>query len=182
MEDKRPITSVPLKIYGSFGLVSKSVTDARGTLTRIWENSLLSTGFSLNQASIVTNPTSLTLRGLHYQKFPYSETKIIQCISGKVFDVILDLRKESNTYGNHITLEIGPSSKYQGLVVPSGCAHGYMTLEANSTLIYFMDNTYSTENSFGVLWNDPRLEIEWPFKPVFISKQDLEWPGLERNE
>jgi dTDP-4-dehydrorhamnose 3,5-epimerase len=182
MKDKRPITSVPLKIDGSFGLVSKSVIDARGTLTRIWENSLLSTGFSLNQASIVSNPTSLTLRGLHYQKFPYSETKIIQCISGKVFDVILDLRKESNTYGKHITLEIGPSSIYQGLVVPSGCAHGYITLEVNSTLIYFMDNVYSAQDSFGVLWNDPRLAIEWPFKPVVISKQDLEWPGLELNE
>jgi dTDP-4-dehydrorhamnose 3,5-epimerase len=182
MKDKRPITSVPLKIDGSFGLVSKSVADVRGALTRLWENSLIPTEFSLKQESIVTNPESLTLRGLHYQKFPYSETKIIQCISGKAYDVILDLRKESNTYGQHTTLEIGPNSEYQGLVVPSGCAHGYMTLEASSTLIYFMDNTYSTENSFGVLWNDPRLEIEWPFKPVFISKQDLEWPGLERNE
>ena len=182
MKDKRPITSVPLKIDGSFGLVSNSVADVRGALTRIWENSLIPTGFSLKQASIVTNPTSLTLRGLHYQKFPYSETKIIQCISGKAFDVILDLRKESNTYGKHTTLEIGPDSEYQGLVVPSGCAHGYITLEVNSTLIYFMDNIYSNENSSGVLWNDPRLEIEWPFKPVVISKQDLEWPGLERNE
>ena len=144
MEGNRLIKSVPLKIEGSFGLVSKSVSDIRGTLTRIWENSLISTEFRLKQASIVGNPISFTLRGLHYQKFPFSETKIIQCISGKAFDVILDLRKESNTYGEHITLEIGPGSEYQGLVVPSGCAHGYMTLEANSTLIYFMDNTYST--------------------------------------
>jgi len=182
MEDKRLITSVPLKIDGSFGLVSKSVADVRGALTRLWENSLIPTGFSIKQASIVTNPVSLTLRGLHYQKFPYSETKIIQCISGKAFDVILDLRKESNTYGQHTSLEIGPNSEYHGLVVPSGCAHGYITLEVNSTLIYFMDNIYSNENSFGILWNDPSLEIEWPFKPVVISKQDLEWPGLERNE
>ena len=112
----------------------------------------------------------------------HSETKIIQCIGGKVFDVIVDLRKESNTYFKHTSLEIGPSSEYQGLVVPSGCAHGYMTLEANSTLIYFMDNVYSAESSCGVLWDDPSLKIEWPSKPSVISKQDLEWPGLERNE
>ena len=182
MEDKRLIKSVPLKIEGSFGLISQSISDTRGTLTRIWENNLISTKFSFEQVSIVANPTSFTLRGLHYQKFPYSETKIIQCTGGKVFDVIVDLRKESNTYGNHINLEIGPRSEYQGLVVPSGCAHGYMTLEANSTLIYFMDNVYSPENSCGVLWDDPSLKIEWPSKPVVISKQDLEWPGLERNE
>jgi dTDP-4-dehydrorhamnose 3,5-epimerase len=122
---------------------------------------------------------SFTLRGLHYQKFPFSETKIIQCISGKVFDVILDMRKESSEYGKHITLEIGPSSEFQGLVVPSGCAHGYMTLEANSTLIYFMDNIYSAENSCGVLWNDQNLKIKWPFMPAVISKQDSKWPELE---
>jgi dTDP-4-dehydrorhamnose 3,5-epimerase len=176
MEGKRLIKSVPLKIEGSFGLVSKSVSDTRGTLTRIWENSLISNEFRLKQASIVGNPMSFTLRGLHYQKFPFSETKIIQCISGKVFDVILDMRKESSEYGKHITLEIGPSSEYQGLVVPSGCAHGYMTLEVNSTLIYFMDNIYSTENSCGVLWNDQNLKIEWPQKPVLVSENDLAWP------
>jgi dTDP-4-dehydrorhamnose 3,5-epimerase len=176
MEGNRLIKSVPLKIEGSFGLVSKSVSDTRGTLTRIWENSLISNEFRLKQASIVGNPMSFTLRGLHYQKFPFSETKIIQCISGKVFDVILDMRKESSEYGKHITLEIGPSSEYQGLVVPSGCAHGYMTLEANSTLIYFMDNIYSTENSCGVLWNDQNLKIKWPQKPVLVSENDLAWP------
>jgi len=179
MEGKRKIKSVPLNIEGSFGLVTQPVSDERGALTRIWEKNLLSFGFSFEQVSIVENPTNFTLRGLHYQKFPYPEKKIIQCISGKVFDVILDLRKESSTYCKHITLEIGPSSEYQGLVVPLGCAHGYMTLEPNSTLIYFIDGTYSTENSCGVLWNDPSLGIEWPFKPFVISNQDLKWPGLD---
>jgi len=179
MEDKRPITSVPLKIEGSFGLVSESSSDSRGTLTRIWENNLIPTEFSFEQISIVANPTSFTLRGLHYQKLPYSETKIIQCIGGKVFDVILDMRKESNSYGKHITQEIGPSSDYQGLVVPSGCAHGYMTLEANSTLIYCMDNIHSAKNSYGVLWTDQNLKIEWPRIPTIISKQDLNWPELD---
>lgn len=182
MKDKRLITSVPLKIDGSFGLKSKSVSDARGDLVRIWESSLISTEFNLKQASIVTNPVSFTLRGLHYQKSPYSETKIIQCISGKVFDVVLDLRKESNSYGKYITLEVGPRSEYQGLVVPSGCAHGYLTLEANSTLIYFMDNLYSAENSCGILWSDPNLEIKWPYKPVFVSKKDLSWPLFQKSK
>ena len=179
MEYKKLIKTVPLKIEGSFALASSSISDSRGTLTRIWEKNLTPNEFSFEQISVVDNPRSFTLRGLHYQKFPYSETKIIQCISGKVFDVILDLRKESNSYRKHITQEIGPSSEYQGLVVPSGCAHGYMTLEANSTLIYCMDNIYSVKNSYGVLWNDQNLKIEWPFMPTVISKQDSNWPELD---
>lgn len=182
MEYKKLVKTVPLKIEGSFGLVSSSISDSRGTFTRIWEKNLIPSEFSFEQISVVNNPKSFTLRGLHYQKFPYSETKIIQCISGKVFDVILDLRKESNTYSEHISLEIGPSSEYKGLVVPSGCAHGYMTIEANSSLIYFMDNVYSTEYSCGVVWDDPSLKIKWPSTPLVISKQDLEWPLLGQSE
>jgi dTDP-4-dehydrorhamnose 3,5-epimerase len=176
VEDKKLITSISLKIDGSFGLISQPVSDVRGTLIRIWENSLIPSEFKLKQASIVSNPTSFTLRGLHYQKTPFSETKIIQCTSGKVFDVILDLRKKSSTYGEYITVEIGPSCEYQGLVVPAGCAHGYITLESNSTLIYFMDTLYSAENSCGILWNDPNLKINWPREPIFVSDKDSAWP------
>lgn len=176
MENNQLIKSVSLKIDGSFGLIVQPVLDFRGTLIRIWENTLLAGKFEPKQASVVSNPASFTLRGLHFQQPPFSETKIVQCISGKVFDVILDLREKSSTYGEYVTVEIGPSCTYQGLVVPSGCAHGYITLESNSTLIYFMDNLYSAENSRGVLWNDPNLKINWPHEPVFVSDKDLTWP------
>lgn len=179
MKDKKLIASFSLKIEGSFGLISQPVSDARGDLIRIWENTLIPIEFDLKQVSVVSNPTKFTLRGLHYQKPPFAETKIIQCTSGKVFDVILDLRMISSTYGEYITVEIGPTCKYQGLVVPAGCAHGYLTLECNSTLIYFMDNLYSAENSCGILWNDPNLKINWPHEPIFVSDRDLAWPLFE---
>jgi dTDP-4-dehydrorhamnose 3,5-epimerase len=88
------------------------------------------------------------------------------------------LRKDSSTYGSHLEIVIGPLEPYIGLFIPAGCAHGYLTLESNSTLIYFMDNTYSADHSDGLLWSDPRLSINWPCKPVLISDRDSEWPLL----
>ena len=109
---------------------------------------------------------------------PFSENKIVECISGKVFDVVVDLRMESHTYGKHLEIEIGPLESHIGLFIPAGFAHGYLTLETDSTLIYFMDKEYSAENSAGLLWRDPNLSINWPFEPSLISERDLQWPCL----
>jgi dTDP-4-dehydrorhamnose 3,5-epimerase len=179
MSTESRIKFTSLQIQDSLAITLGSILDNRGSLTRIWEENSVLKAFKLNQASIVSNPVTGTLRGLHYQSAPYSESKLIQCVSGKVFDVILDLRKESATYKKHIEIEIGPGCAYQGLFVPAGCAHGYLTLEPNSTLIYFMDKAYSPENSKGIRWNDSRLLINWPCKPTLVSQQDLQWPGLE---
>ena len=169
---------IPLEIGGVLGIIGDSHSDSRGTLTRVWESSPVFQGFALDQASIVGNPTKGTLRGLHFQSDPFSETKIVECVSGKVFDVVVDLRKDSSTHGNHLQIELGPLETYIGLFIPAGCAHGYLTLESNSTLIYFMDNTYSEDHSHGLLWSDPNLSINWPYKPVLISDRDSEWPLL----
>ena len=93
--------------------------------------------------------------------------------------MILDLRKDSSTYKKLLEIEIGPECLYQGLFVPAGCAHGYLTLESDSTLIYFMDNVYSPKHSQGIRWNDSKLLINWPFEPILVSEQDLQWPGVE---
>jgi len=179
MSTESRIKFTSLQIQDSLAITLGFILDNRGSLTRIWEENSVLKAFKLNQASIVSNPVTGTLRGLHYQSAPYSESKLIQCVSGKVFDVILDLRKESATYKKHIEIEIGPGCAYQGLFVPAGCAHGYLTLEPNSSLIYFMDKAYSPENSKGIRWNDSRLLINWPCKPTLVSQQDLQWPGLE---
>ena len=98
-----------------------------------------------------------------------------------MFDVIVDLRQESSTFGNHLEVVLGLSSAYIGLFVPSGCAHGYVTLEQDSTLIYFMDKEYSAENSKGIHWEDPKLQIQWPIKPTVISARDQSWPKFMEN-
>ena len=169
----------PLKIEGSFCLSSQIRYDQRGSLTRIWEDQELLSGFNLSQASYVSNPFPATLRGLHYQEEPFTENKLIHCVSGLVVDVIVDLRQESKTYLDHEIVELGPESVHQGLFVPKGCAHGYLSIKANSNLIYFMDKVYSSESVRGLLWSDPRLKINWPINPVHISERDSNWPILD---
>jgi dTDP-4-dehydrorhamnose 3,5-epimerase len=179
MSSESRIDFSPLQIKDSLAIMFKTVIDERGTLTRIWEENSVLNKFKLRQASIVNNLTSGTLRGLHFQDEPYSESKVIQCVYGKVFDVIVDLRKNSVTYKKHLGIEIGPNCEYQGLFVPQGCAHGYLTLEHNSTLIYFMNNSYSPRHTLGIRWDDSTLDIKWPFKPTLVSQQDLQWPGMQ---
>ena len=169
---------IPLKIEGVFGIIEHPQLDSRGSLTRLWDSNSVLSEFKLNQSSIVTNPKSGTLRGLHYQSEPFSESKVVACVSGKVFDVIVDIREGSSTYGKHLEIVLGPTETYLGLFVPPGCAHGYQTLEENSTLIYFMDREHSSENSHGINWNDPTFSINWPRVPSLVSERDSKWPML----
>lgn len=166
---------VPLEIEGVRGIVGQAQTDSRGHLIRVWDSNTILKDFELKQASVVTNPRERTLRGLHFQDSPFLENKVVQCISGKVFDVILDLRSDSKTYGQHLELMIGPFETYLGLIVPAGCAHGYLTLENNSTLVYFMDREYSANHSRGIRWNDPAFVFNWPLEPTLVSENDSNW-------
>jgi dTDP-4-dehydrorhamnose 3,5-epimerase len=170
---------VTLEIEGVLGIIAEFKADSRGSLIRVWDSNSILGSFDLNQSSIVTNPTTGTLRGLHYQAEPFSENKVIECVSGKVFDVIVDLREESPTYGAHLEVVLGPSEVYSGLFVPAGCAHGYLTLEPFSTLIYFMDKEYSSLHARGLIWDDPKLSIGWPNRPVLISERDTNWTPLD---
>ena len=171
---------VPLEIEGVLGIIETSHTDFRGSLTRVWDSNSILKNFNLSQSSFVMNPIQGTLRGLHYQSDPFSENKVIECLSGKVFDVIVDVRKDSSTYGRHLAIELGPSAEYIGLYVPSGFAHGYLTLEPDTILIYFMDKEYSQAHAQGVFWGDSSLSINWPMQPVICSDKDTNWPKMER--
>lgn len=168
----------PLEISGAFGISESAKTDSRGSLTRLWDVDGFLRSFELNQVSVVKNPALGTLRGLHYQEQPYSENKVVECIAGKVFDVILDLRSDSETKGKHFAIEIGPSCDFIGLFIPTGCAHGYLTRQRDSDLIYFTDKKFSSEHASGVRWNDPSLAIMWPETPLLISERDKNWPTL----
>ena len=169
---------VSLDIEGVFGINSSASFDERGSFLRMWDEDNLKKYMTLNQASAAINPRARTLRGLHLQATPHSETKIIQCILGSVFDVVVDLRKDSSTYGRHISIQIGPTETYQGIVIPKGFAHGYLTLEVNSTLVYFMDHPYVPESAEGIVWDDPTLQIAWPHEPDVISDRDRNFPAM----
>lgn len=168
-----------LSLDGVFAISSPTFSDVRGSFLRVWDNEVLIAYLDLKQASAAINPIARTLRGLHFQNKPYEETKIVECISGSIFDVIVDLRDDSVTFEKYISIIIGPKEQYQGLLIPKGFAHGYLTLEANSTILYFMDSPYVPESSKGVVWNDLSLGIEWPFEPEVMSDRDQSFPSLK---
>ena len=175
MEQTR-LSHSPLSIKGVLAISSDTRADKRGTLSRIWERTEILKNFNIVEMSVVKNPKINTLRGLHFQNKPFTESKIVQCIEGKVYDIICDLRVESETYFQHLAIEIGPECKFQGIYIPAGCAHGYLTRTSNTSLIYLMDNSYSAIHASGIRWNDPKLQIDWPSQPEVISKKDENWP------
>lgn len=168
----------PLELDGVFGIASTAKQDDRGSFLRVWDSSFFASYLDLSQGSVAVNTKSLTLRGLHFQSSPNAETKIIECIQGEVFDVVVDIREGSSSYGTYVAVRLGPNQKYQGVLAPKGYAHGYLTLEPNSILLYFMDQPYVEESAKGILWNDPDLHIAWPDKPEVISERDRNFPRL----
>jgi dTDP-4-dehydrorhamnose 3,5-epimerase len=169
---------ISLNLEGVFGIISPTSFDERGSFLRVWDQKNLKKHIELNQGSVAMNPKPRTLRGLHLQTDPHAETKIIQCILGSVFDVVVDFREDSSTYGQYISIRLGPKETYQGIIVPKGFAHGYMTLDVNSTLLYFMDYPYVKESAKGIVWNDPALRIAWPYAPEVISDRDRNFPQI----
>jgi dTDP-4-dehydrorhamnose 3,5-epimerase len=112
-----------------------------------------------------------TLRGMHYQLAPKAETKIVRCIKGALFDVILDLRPGSDTFGKWFGAELTAENRRM-MYVPKDFAHGFMTLQDDTEALYLVTEFYAPDLERGVRWNDPRFQIEWPFEPVVLSDKD----------
>jgi len=170
---------VPLAINGVFGIRIESSVDSRGRFTRVWDTNSPLANFNLVQSSFVLNPQRNTLRGLHYQTNPHAEKKVVLCVSGKVFDVIVDLREKSETFREHLEVRLGPKETFLGVLIPVGFAHGYITLEENTALLYFMDKEFFPESAQGLFWDDPLLAIDWPTQPDLISERDSKWKSLD---
>jgi len=123
------------------------------------------------------------LRGLHFQKPPYEQAKLVRCIEGKVMDVAVDIRKGSPTYGKHVSIELTGENKRQ-LFVPRGFAHGFSVLSDTAVFAYKVDNTYAPEFDAGIRWNDKQLNIQWGMEDskVVISAKDTELPFFTEFE
>jgi dTDP-4-dehydrorhamnose 3,5-epimerase len=117
------------------------------------------------------------LRGLHFQKPPFDQAKLVRCIEGSVLDVAVDIRKGSPTYGKHVAIELTGENKRQ-LFVPRGFAHGFLVLSDSATFAYKVDNTYAPEFDAGIRWNDKKLNIQWGLEEseVLVSAKDAELP------
>ena len=120
-----------------------------------------------------------TIRGLHFQAHPFAQAKLIRVLRGKIFDVVVDLRRSSSSYGRHLAIELDAETGDQ-LFVPTGFAHGCCTLEPNTELFYKVDALYSADHDRGVNWADPVLGIKWPIGPngAIVSDKDRKLPTL----
>jgi dTDP-4-dehydrorhamnose 3,5-epimerase len=119
-------------------------------------------------------------RGFHYQEAPYTETKLIRCISGKVYDVVIDLRKNSSTFLKNYSVELSKENRKM-ILIPDGCAHGFLALEDQTELLYHHTNFYNKQADKGIRYDDPVLNINLPFEISCISEKDRSYPLLDKN-
>ncbi|WP_273184570.1 dTDP-4-dehydrorhamnose 3,5-epimerase [Hyphomonas adhaerens] len=120
-----------------------------------------------------------TLRGLHFQKAPFGQAKLVKCIAGSILDVVVDIRPQSATFGQTMSVELSAETGNQ-LFVPDGFAHGFCTLEDDTQIAYDVSEYYTPEAEFGLAFDDPELGIHWPFpeSEMTLSERDRHWPGL----
>jgi dTDP-4-dehydrorhamnose 3,5-epimerase len=130
------------------------------------------------QVNVGFSPKVGTLRGLHYQSAPFGEAKLVRCSRGSVFDVVVDLRRQSSTFKKWFGASL---SAEDGIMVyaPVGCAHGYVTLESDTELMYFTSHSYVPDAARGVRFNDPAFKIEWPTEITLVSQADRSWPDFQ---
>lgn len=172
-----------LSINGVYEFTSKKIVDTRGfflNCLRLENNSLNEIWGSRNIKQINLSNTNKkgTIRGLHFQREPYTECKFIQCLKGRVWDVTVDLRKKSSTYLDWLSIELSPEMN-NAILIPEGCAHGFQSLEDNSELLYVHSNIWNPSSEDGIRWDDSKLNINWPLKPINISKRDQSLPNLK---
>lgn len=152
--------------------------DARGYFARSFcEEEFGRAGIAMRvvQTNISRNPRKGTLRGMHYQSDPFGEAKIVQCVRGAIFDVAVDLRPRSPTYRRWAAVELSAEGN-RLFYIPPGCAHGFLTLDENSDIVYLMGSAFVPGAGRGVRWNDKAFSIAWPSQPAEISDRDATYP------
>lgn len=169
-------------ILGAYIIKPDPYVDKRGEFSRIFCERVFDQNGLVNhfpQINICKNNLKGTLRGMHYQKKEFSEDKVVSCICGKIYDVIVDLRSDSETFLQSYGIELSEKNGFQ-LYIPKGCAHGYVTLEDNSNLLYLMSEFYNKDSSAGYRYDDPAFSIKWPvFENYIISEKDKNLPYIK---
>ena len=169
------------KLPGAFLVELEPHADERGFNARGWcRRELADAGIETDmvQANVLLNPHAGTLRGLHFQRPPHAEAKLVRVTHGAIFDVIVDLRAESPTYGEWAGFELR-RQPYLALYVPERCAHGVLTLEDDTEITYLVSAYYTPGHEGGVRFDDPGIGIEWPAEVRVASEKDRSWPDLD---
>ncbi|MEE9336117.1 MAG: dTDP-4-dehydrorhamnose 3,5-epimerase [Granulosicoccaceae bacterium] len=169
-------------LAGAYLINSEPRSDDRGAFGRTFcvdEFSEAGLNTSWQQANVASNVSSGIVRGMHYQTAPHAEVKLINCIKGRVFDVIVDVREGSPTRYQWFAAMLEASDNKQ-MYVPEGFAHGYQVLEAGSSIHYLVSAAYAPQSEAGLRWDDPKLAIAWPIKSeIQLSDKDKLWPLLD---
>jgi dTDP-4-dehydrorhamnose 3,5-epimerase len=170
----------PLKLEGTYEITVEPKRDSRGYFAQIYQESIfekykLQTQWK--QDNIALSNKKGVLRGLHFQKQPYSQTKLIKVITGAIFDVFVDIRKDSRTFGQW-DYAILSENNHKMIYIPAGFAHGYCTLTSKTIVIYKVDAFYFPEYESGIIWNDSTLKIKWPIENPVLSQKDKNLPSF----
>lgn len=169
------------KVQGAFLIKPEKILDERGFFARTWsELEFEERGLDsqLVQCSLSFNTRKGTLRGMHFQRAPYAETKIVRCTRGAIYDVVLDLRENSETFKEWVAATL-TADNHEMLYIPKGCAHGFQTLTDDAEVFYQMSEYYKPESAAGVRWNDAAFGIEWPLEVTVISERDAAYADYQ---
>ncbi len=168
----------PTAIPGVLVVEIESRSDERGSFARLQcpdEFAAAGHPFAPAQTSLSRNPTAGTLRGMHYQRAPHAETKLVRTVRGRIFDVAIDLRPDSPTHKRWFGIELSAEDA-RALFIPEGVAHGFLTLEADTDVLYQISPKFEAGHEAGVRWDDPAFAICWPRAPALISDRDATYP------
>lgn len=171
-------------LSGAYLVQLEPHADERGSFARAWcrrEFARYGLATDFVQGNVSTNPARGTLRGLHYQAGRHGEVKLVRCVRGAVYDVIVDMRPNSPTHLEWIGVELTPR-ELRMVYVPTGFAHGFQTLVDDTEVNYLVSAFYAPDAARGVRYDDPALAIEWPLPVTLISAQDKSWPLLDERE
>lgn len=170
----------PARIHGAWVIDITPIPDARGFFAMTWlPDELAERGMNpaLAQLNLAFNHTRGTLRGMHFQKAPHAQAKIVRATRGALLDVIVDLREDSPTYKQWDAVELTADNRRM-LYMPEGIAHGYLTLADDTEAYYHASSPWVPAAESGVRWDDPAFGIQWPFEPTLVSERDRQWPGF----
>ena len=172
------------KLPGVFIIEPEPYSDERGLLRRHFcqrefaEQDIMT---DVKQCNVSENKKRHTLRGFHYQLPPYGENKVISCIKGAIYDIVVDLRKESKTYLKWHSFELTEENRLS-LYVPIGCANAYLTKEDNTWILYYHSEFFFPRAEGGIRYNDPFFKFKWPAEPKIISEKDLNIPDFNLDQ
>jgi dTDP-4-dehydrorhamnose 3,5-epimerase len=175
----------PIDIHGAYRIELDVRADERGHFARTWcarEFEAHGLPTVMVQGNSSFNSRCGTLRGLHFQRLPSLEGKLVRCVQGEIQDVILDLRRDSPSFMRHFSLVLSSQSQTM-LYIPPGCAHGFETLADDTVVSYLMSDYYRADLSDGVRWDDPAFGIRWAIEtPVAMSARDRDYPDLQSSD